>query len=75
MVAAGPISYEIEHGFYGCDTGCCGYRLTGSDGSSEWTFGHPDERSPSDEQLVAFARAEFDIPADAVVTIGEWRAC
>lgn len=60
----------------GCETGCCGYRLTREDGSEDWTFEHPDQAKPSDEDLRAFARATFEgIAADDFIEIGEWRNC
>ncbi len=66
--------WTLEHGMYGCDTGCCGYRLT-SLTAAEWTFDHPDDET-TDEVLIAFARKTFkEIQPEDSVQIGAWRSC
>lgn len=40
------VKATVEHGGYGCDTGCCGHQLIGFDAKGrevdrEFTFGHP----------------------------------
>ncbi len=68
------MKYTIEHGFYGCDTGCCGYRLTSTAGE-EWTFDHPSDNDSTDEDLRTFAREAFGLGPDDEIAIGEWRSC
>ena len=51
----------VEHGFYGCDTGCCGHRLTleGAAGSGHaWVFEH----ATGDVQAWAEERAREEFP-------------
>jgi hypothetical protein len=64
----------LEHGYYGCDSGCCGMTLTMPDGEMHWTFGHPDSEA-TDAEVIAWAVEEF--AEDAGVTaeqieLGDW---
>jgi len=69
----------VEHGFYGCDTGCCGHRLTleGAPGAGEaWVFDHPfgaDVKAWAEER----AREEFPtaMANGAVVVCDDARDC
>lgn len=36
---------RVEHGSYGCETGCCGYRAERADGTTDFYFDHPDTLS------------------------------
>lgn len=46
----------VFHGFYGCDTGCCGHWVQIDDDwiGREFDFGHP--KSSSLEDCIAFAK-------------------
>ena len=72
-------TYYVCHGMYGCDTGCCGYRLCLDDEGYEmvpntrFTFSHPrDGQSPDD-----FARDEWPEETAPVEYIepGKWWVC
>ena len=36
---------HVEHSWYGCETGRCGYRAERADGSSDFYFDHPNTLS------------------------------
>lgn len=43
-----PVRIFVEHGYYGCDTGCCGLRVMVQDEDERWDesifdFEHYDE--------------------------------
>lgn len=71
------MTYYCCHGFHGCETGCCGYRLCLDDEGGEqatfapFAFAHPLDHQPVEE----FARANWEIPADAVIAKGKWYDC
>ncbi len=73
----GPI--YVCHGLYGCDTGCCGYRLCWDDEADEeilgtgFTFEHPRDG----ESAQSFAEREWprDLPANCRVLPGKWWTC
>lgn len=50
-----------EHGYYGCDTGCCGMNISfqntaGEEWDSEFTFSHPDDAEDAMAEIVDEAR-------------------
>jgi hypothetical protein len=61
----------VEHGWYGCETGCCGYwiKATYEDGSTRkvFEFAHPDAEPPMDFAR-ELAKKLFDAPPDVVET-------
>ncbi len=68
--------WTVEHGFYGCESGCCGYRLSNdSDNRERFEFEHPD--ATTDEALIVYARQTWPdlVRNDDEVVIGEWRSC
>lgn len=36
---------RVEHSWYGCETGCCGYRAEYANGASDFYFDHPNTLS------------------------------
>jgi hypothetical protein len=72
--------YTLEHGYYGCESGCCGMRLC--EGASDddeydeyegrWSFMHPPHDG-SEADVVEWARDEFDLGAGDTIRLGEWR--
>lgn len=70
-----PRTLYVCHGMYGCETGCCGYRLCldpeGVNAVGEFEFGHPNGRTPE-----AFAREFWPKESDgAVIKKGAWYEC
>lgn len=67
----------VCHGMYGCETGCCGYRLCLDDegdkeeSGTRFTFSHPPEgETPED-----FARDQWDVSYDVEILPGKWYKC
>jgi hypothetical protein len=71
--------YKIEHAFYGCETGCCGYELTNENYlRCEWTFDHIYQDSEIlDNDLIKFTRKTWSkiIKENDTVIVGEWKDC
>lgn len=61
----------LEHGYYGCDSGCCGMTLAMPDGEDRWTFSHPPDDA-TDDEVLTWAAEEFEVAADEI-ELGEWR--
>lgn len=61
-----PASIEIQHGFYGCETGCCGSDVvvldkTGNIIGYNFEFGHDyDHRIPEAEELSKLLEVPFE---------------
>jgi hypothetical protein len=67
------MKYYIRHGYYGCETGCCGTTFESEDGKHEgFTFWHPD----TDDQTLEAAKKHFKdrIPLDAEL-VWEYDGC
>lgn len=67
----------VCHGMYGCDTGCCGYRLCVDDEGEvvvgEFTFDHANPaESPRD---FAERRWPEQVTDDVEVRWGKWISC
>jgi hypothetical protein len=43
-------TYTIRHGFYGCETGCCGTQVEADDGGEKFEFGEPEFIPSTDEE-------------------------
>lgn len=67
------------HGMYGCETGCCGYRLCSDDeGDYEvgaFVFAHPPRDQPQDS--ASFVRKHWPELVDENTEIrwGKWKEC
>lgn len=72
----------VCHGYYGCETGCCGYRLCEDDEGDEmvagtnFAFSHPYTDAQKADP-VGFVRDEWDeIDLDSVeIRWGKWKNC
>lgn len=74
-----PATLYVCHGMFGCETGCCGYRLCLDDegdeeyvGEDAWHFGfaHPRSNETPDD----YARRQWPTATRGVVQIlpGKW---
>lgn len=65
----------LRHGWYGCDTGCCGTELVlivdGDEQERRWSFDHPDGEHEARE-MAERLREEFgDEHAETAIEIGD----
>lgn len=73
-----PDVVYVCHSGYGCETGCCGYRLFIDPNDDEqvgkFVFGHPDTEVES--EVIAFARDTWPAEtAGKTVLLGEYWKC
>lgn len=71
MSDARPAKIEIEHGWYGCESGCCGMRATAYDGNgvdvrSKFDFEHYE----TEAELTEWIRGEWPQWADVPIEFG-----
>lgn len=67
---------KVSHDWYGCETGCCGHRVTRTDDDGnedeKWFFEHPRVGGDADDfarKLVSMAwpdLEEFDLDVESV---------
>lgn len=69
------IKIWVEHGSYGCETGCCGHRVVASSGKfyPMFDFSHPygDDKKKFVEDMVADFVKKYDIKEYEI----DWLAC
>lgn len=66
------MNWTVEHGWYGCDTGCCGISLLDDQGI-RWDFDFWHLRKGEDPEQYARKRFKRRIQPGDTVTVGDLR--